>query len=411
MDTEQGTITPAPTTNEPPTKTSTTPDPVSIEEFGLGDPRIREFEELPWRLYQGDPCWTPPLRADYLGNRVLGTVGLLTPEHPYHQHAEVTHFLARRGKRAVGRISAAINHRFNDYYGVGTKIGFFGFFEVEKDFEAASALLDGARGWIAARGMLAMRGPGEYSNATHERQGILVEGFEFPPTVELTHNPPYYGEFLERWGLEKVKDYHAYLIELNDSKQPELAKLATRVEHEGHVTTRTVEMENFNADIRLVIEIYNEAWANNWGFLPVTPEEADSIADTLKPIIDPGLVRFAFYDGEPAAVLGGFPDPNWALRPRWKWYGDGDTVRIGRLLRMRRHIPRIRLMFFGIRPPFRQKGIDALLYAHTLEYALSNGYTTVEPSMLLEDNDLILSASRFMGGRRYKTWRIYERAL
>jgi GNAT superfamily N-acetyltransferase len=386
-------------------------NPVSIEEFGLGDPRIREFEELPWRLYRGDPCWTPPLRADYLGSKTLGNIGLLTPAHPYHRYAEVTHFLARRGKRAVGRISAAINHRFNEYYGVGTKLGFFGFFEVEEDFDAAVALLDAARAWISARGMLAMRGPGEYSNATHERQGILVDGFEHPPTVELTHNPPYYGQFLERWGLEKVKDYHAYMIALDDCRQPDLIKLAARVEQEGHVTTRTARMEDLHADIRLVIEIYNEAWCANWGFLPVTPEEADAVADTLKPIIDPELVRFAFYDGEPAAVIGGFPDPNWALKPRWKWYGDSDAVRIARLLRMRRHIPRVRLMFFGIRPAFRRHGIDALLYEKTLEYALAKGYHWVEPSMLLEDNDLILSAARFMGGHRYKTWRVYERAL
>ena len=385
--------------------------PLSIEQFGLGDERIREFEELPWRLNHGDPCWTPPLRADLLGNRLLGTKGLLTAAHPYHRYAEVTHFLARRDKRAVGRVSAAINHRFNEYYGVGMKLGFFGFFEVEEDYEAAAALLDAARDWIADRGMLAIRGPGEYSNATHERQGVLVEGFEYPPTVELTHNPPFYGEFLERWGLEKVKDYHAYLIELDYSRQAELKKLAARVEREGRVTTRVARMDHLNEDIHLIIDIYNEAWATNWGFLPVTPEEADTVADTLKPIIDPELVRFAFYDGEPAAVLGGFPDPNWALRPRWKWYGDSDAVRIARLLAVRRHIPRVRLMFFGIRPAYRRHGVDALLYSKTLEYALKKGYRWVEPSMLLEDNNLVLSASKFMGGRKYKTWRIYERTL
>jgi hypothetical protein len=152
---------------------------VTIEEFGLGDPRIREFAMLPWRLYRGDPCWTPPLMMDLLGNRLLKTKGLLTAEHPYHEHAEVTHFLARRDGRVVGRVSAAINRRFNEYY--GSKLGSFGFFEVEDDFEAASALLDAAKTWIAARGMTAMRGPGEYSNATHERQGVLVDGFESRP--------------------------------------------------------------------------------------------------------------------------------------------------------------------------------------------------------------------------------------
>ncbi len=185
---------------------------VVVESFGLGDSRMVEFVRLPKRLYRGDPFWTPPLDADLLGSKLLGAKGLLTAEHAYHDNAEVTHFLARRDGVVVGRCSAAINRRFNEYY--GSKIGFFGFFEVEQDYAIARALLDAARGWIAEQGMTVMRGPGEYSNATHERQGILVDGFDTPPTVELTHNPPYYGEFLERWGLGKVMDYHASLIDL-----------------------------------------------------------------------------------------------------------------------------------------------------------------------------------------------------
>ncbi len=380
-----------------------------VEQFGLGDPRIREFVALPWRLYRGDPNWTPPLNADYLGNRLLGTVGLLTAAHPYHQQAEVTHFLARRGSRVVGRVSACVNRRFNDYY--GAKLGFFGFFEAEDDFEAASALLDAARDWVAARGMTAMRGPGEYSNATYERQGVLIDGFDTPPTVECTHNPPYYGELLERWGASKVKDYHAYLIDLADVPADRLADVARSVRVRNRVQTRTMRMPEFTAEITQVIHVYNDAWSANWGFLPVTDAEAETIGDTLKPIIDPGLIRFAAVDGEPVAMLGAFPDPNWALRPRWGVLGDSDPVRIARVLAMRRRIPRLRLMFFGIKPGYRVRGIDALLFEETYQYATANGYRTIEASLLLEDNDLILRAATSFGGKRYKTWRIYEVAL
>ena len=370
--------------------------PLRVEQFGLGDRRIREFVEFPWRLYRGDPCWTPPLKADLLGNRVLGTTGLLTSKHPYHDHAEVTHWLAYRGDRPVGRVSAAINHEFNEYH--GEKLGSFGFFEVEKDFEAASALLDVARDWCAERGMSAMRGPGEYSNATHERQGVLIDGFETPPTVECTHNPPYYGEYLERWGLEKVKDYHAYLIDVDDVPAAHFAALADAIRRRNHVETRTVRMKDFSAEIRRVIDVYNEAWAANWGFMPVTDGEADSIADTLKPIIDPGLIRFASVGGEEVAMLGAFPDPNWALRPRWGLLGDSDLVRVARLLAMRRHIPRVRLMFFGIRPAYRVRGIDALLFEETYRHAKAKGYKTFEASLLLENNDLIIRAAEAFGG-------------
>jgi GNAT superfamily N-acetyltransferase len=379
---------------------------VTIEEFGLGDPRIREFAHLPWRLYRGDPCWTPPLDADLLGSRLLGAKGLLTADHPYHRDADVTHFIARRGGRSVGRVSAAVNRRFNDHY--GSRTGFFGFFEVEDDPEAAAALLDAARDWLKARGMETMRGPGEYSNATHERQGVLVDGFEFPPTVELTHNPPYYGALLEGWGLRKVKDYVAYRIDFRDVPVDRVRRLAAAVRRRTRITTRAADLSRFNEEVRLIVRIYNEAWAANWGFLPLTGDEADALAESLRPVVDPGLVRFAYIDDEPIAVFGGIPDPNWALRPRWKWYGDGDLVRIARLLAMRRHIPRARIMFFGIRPQWRGLGVDAVLFDELYDYGLPRGYTVGEPSMLLEDNTMVLRASATMGGCEYKRWRIYE---
>jgi GNAT superfamily N-acetyltransferase len=382
---------------------------LTIEEFGLGDSRIREFAMLPWRLFRGDPFWTPPLTADLLGSKLLGTTGLLTSEHPYHRHAEVTHFIVRRGGRAVGRISAAINHQFNEYHRV--RLGFFGFFNVARDYEAASMLLDSAKEWIAARGMLAMRGPGEYSNATHERQGVLIDGFDTPPTIECTHNPPFYGEFLEQWGLRKIKDYYAYLFDLNDVPAKRVAAIAGVVRRRGHIETRVARLEDLRDEILRVIQIYNQAWANNWGYLPITEGEAISIADTLKPIIDPGLIRFANIDDELVAVLGAFPDPNWALRPRWGFLGDSDLVRAARLMAVRRHIPRVRLMFFGIVPKHRRAGVDALLFDEAYRYALTRGYRSVEASLLLEDNDLILRACETFGGKRYKTWRIYQHDL
>jgi len=382
---------------------------IRIEEIPLGDPRIKLFADLPWRLYRSNPCWTPPLRGDLLGSRPLKLVGLLTKEHPYHEHAEVTHFLAWRGRQPVGRVSAAVNRRFNEHY--NSKIGFFGFFETIEDYEVAKLLLDKARAWLKERGMTVMRGPGEYSNATHERQGILIDGFQYPPTVELTHNPHYYGAFLDRYGFHKAKDYYAYVAELRNPVAPQLDELVKQIRQRRNIETRPLNFPELVSEIKLVIKIYNDSWAQNWGFLPITDGEAYALAESLRPIIDPGLVRFAFIDGEPAAVLGAFPDPYYALRPRWCWYGDSDSVRIVRLLIMRRHIPHGRLMFFGIRPGFRNLGIDALLYHETREYALQRGYRTCEASLLLEDNDLILRACETMGAKRYKTWRIYDLPL
>ena len=382
---------------------------IHTEEIPLGAPGIRTFAEFPWHLYKNHPVWTPPLRGDLTGSRFLGLTGLLTPEHPYHRHAEVTHFLAWKQGKPVGRISASINKRFNDYH--STRIGFFGFFETIHDYEVAKTLLDRVRAWVGERGMKILRGPGEYSNATHERQGILIDGFQYNPTVELTHNPPYYSEFLERYGFRKTKDYHAYILNVQTPTPPRLARLAEQARQRRDIKTRPLSLKDLYSDVRLIVRIYNESWAQNWGFLPITNEEAIALANSLRLVADPGLIRFAFVKGEPAAVLGALPDPNYVLRPHWHWYGDSDIVRVVRLLWKRRHIPLVRLMFFGIRPRFRKIGIDAVLFSEVKKYAISRDYQKCEASLLLEDNHLVLRPSEFMGAHRYKTWRIYDLAL
>jgi GNAT superfamily N-acetyltransferase len=382
---------------------------IRIDEIPLGDSRLKQFAEFPWGLYRGDPCWTPPLRGDLLGSRLLGLKGLLTPAHPYHREAEVTHFLAWRDGAPVGRISAAVNRRFNDHY--GTRIGSFGFFEAVDDYEVARLLLDHARDWVRERRMDVLRGPGEYSNSTYERQGILIDGYDTCPTVELTHNPPYYQGFMDRYGFVKAMDYHAYVMDITTPIHPALLVLAERARKRHNVTTRMVDLKVFRSEVRIIVKLFNEAWSENWGFLPLTDEEADAITDTLKPVIDPGLMRFAYVDGEPAAILGAFPDPNRALRPRWKWYGDSDIIRALRLMGMKKHIQFMRLMFFGIPPRYRRMGLDGLLYSEVKAYAQQHGYTECEASMLLDDNYRIIGSSEFMGGHRYKTWRIFEMPL
>jgi GNAT superfamily N-acetyltransferase len=382
---------------------------LTIEEIPLGHPGLKNFAKFPWRLYRGDPCWTPPLNGDLLGSRLLGLKGLLSSAHPYHCHAVVTHFIARYGKRPAGRISAAVNRQYNDYH--HARIGFFGFFEVIDDFKAAQALLDSAKNWVKAQGMTVLRGPGEYSNSTHERQGILIDGFQHPPTVELTHNPPYYGQFLERYGFQKAKDYVAYIAEKDSANIALISRLARKVSKNMEIETRAISLKKMKAEVRLILNIYNKAWAQNWGFLPISGEEGDALADTLRFIIDPGLVRFAFLNGEPAAVMGIIPDPNYALRPRWRWYGDSDMVRLARLLVMRRRIPATRGMFFGIKPEFRKLGIPVVLANEIADYLMTRHYKTFDGSLILEDNEEIIKIIEVFGGKYYKRWRIYDLPL
>lgn len=195
-----------------------------------------------------------------------------------------------------------------------------------------------------------------------------------------------------------MKDYHAYKIHLEPPSE-RLIRITKAVQKRRNIETRVVDIGNLHAEVDRIVDIYNEAWADNWGFLPLVEAEADAMADNLKVVIDPGLMRFATVNGELAAVLGALPDPNVPLRPRWNRFQDADLVCALRLLRKRRWIPVMRLMFFGVRPRFRKLGIDALLYLQVQEYAVRHGYKICEPSMLLEENALILraSASLWMG--------------
>jgi len=389
--------------------TARTGSQVDIVEIPLGDARIKDFVKVAWTLNHGDPFWTPPLNADLLGNKALGIVGLLTPEHPYHRTAQVhpLHRLPQRDARGP-RLRRDKRRGSTSTTTATTRSSVF---ECINDQSVADALLDAVKEWAVAKGAHTLRGPGEYSNATHERQACLIEGFDTPPAVELTHNPPYYRELIENYGFTKAMDYVAYFIDLTQPVSERLRKVASEVRAHREIQTRPVDMSRFEDDVRLVVDIYNQAWANNWGFLPITSWEADMLAESLKPIIDPGLCRFAYQDGEPIAVLGCFPDPNVAFRPRWKWYGDSDYVRLARLFATRRKIDRVRLMFFGIVPGHRRGGTDAVLFQEIHDYATTHGYRDCDVSMLLEHNELVIRASAFMGGHEYKKWRIWDLKL
>ncbi len=370
---------------------------------------MRDFVAFHWRHYRRHPVWVPQLDGDLLGNRLLDLPGLLTPEHPYHQGARATHFLATRNGTVLGRVSAVIHDRFNGYH--ACQVAFFGFFETVDDQCVAQALLTAACDWARAHGATVLRGPGEYANVTHERQGCLVAGFEHQVAVDQTWNPPYYGPLIEGCGFLKVMDYHAYGVDLTRPLPAKVVGIAHAVLSRRQLRTRALDMRRFAADVRLIVDIYNQAWASNWGFLPVEDWEVEALVRALRPIIDPELVRFALKGDEPVAVLGAFPDPNVWLRPRWRPYGDSDVVRVGRLLSRRRRIDRFRLMFFGVLPGFRGVGADSLLFTEVHAHAQRRGYRYADVSLLLEGNAKVIRAVEGLGGRRTKTWRIFELTL
>ena len=319
-------------------------------------------------------------------------------------------FVARRGETDVGRIAAILDRAHNDFH--GEKTAFFGFFECENDPEVAGLLFDAAALWAKERRMTTLRGPANPS--LNDEAGLLVDGFDSPPVFMMTYNPRYYVELVEGAGFRKAKDLLAYWFEVGKGPLERLTRLADRVRrNEPDIVIRSITKKSLFADLPRVREVYNSAWEKNWGFVPMTAEEMEFMARRMKPLLDE---EFAFLgerrreDGslEPIAFLLAMPDYNVAVAAT-----KGRLLPFGwlKFLLAQKKIRTLRVLTLGIKREYRMRGINAVIFESGLRASLKRGLTGVEVSWLLEDNDMIIRALKLWGGRPYKTYRMYERAI
>jgi GNAT superfamily N-acetyltransferase len=359
-----------------------------------------DFIRLPWRIYQNDPHWVPPL--------LIERKALVNPQkHPFYKHGSAAMFVAYAGRDPVGRVLASDDPHFNAQQGVN--VGGFGLFESIDDSETAHALLDAAERWHRKRGRSSMLGPMEYS--TNYSCGLLVRGFDTPPRVMMNHNPPYYEELLTSWGLTKAKDLYAWWFTAN----PQIEQWRGRVERlmrRSGVTIRYMQRDNVYQEILTCKRLYNEAWKENWGFVPMSDAEFDDMAKLLKHLAVPELLLVAEIEGEAVGFSITLPDFNEAIGPL-----NGRLTRFGLpigLLRFRANLKRIktaRLLALGVLPKFRRRGIAEALILRTFDFGRNQlGYTGAELSWTLEDNQLINRTIEAVGGQLYKTYRLYEKS-
>ena len=359
----------------------------------------REFIDLPYRLHGSRPHFVPPLRREHreLFDRT---------RHPFFRHADGALFLARRAGRAVGRIEAVVNHAHNQFH--NDRIGFFGGFECEDDRVVSDALLAAAARWLAARGMQVMRGPATHS--TNEECGLLIEGFDEPPMIGMPYNPPYYAGLLEGFGLAKAKDLYAWEIRAGQTIPEKIRRVAEIVRKSTGVVVRPVSFRDYAAEIRRAMEVYNAAWTRNWGFVPLTEAEFVYAAKQLRPLLQrqPEGTMVAEVAGRPVAFCLALLDVNQALAQ----VRGGRLFPFGfwRLMRGLRRIDQARIMALGIRPEFRHRGIDALLYFELLSRGERLGLRRGEIGWTLEDNRA-MNRAILLGGRHHKTYRLYDVAL
>ncbi len=363
-------------------------------------PDRRRFIEVARAIYVADPRWVAPLDSELHG--VLGA------RNPFFQHAEGQLWWALRDGRPVGRIAAFIDQTHNQLHQERT--GFFGFFESVNDPAVAEALLTTARRWLAERGMDRIRGP--MNPTINDECGLLVEGFERPPVLMMSYNPPEYAALLEGTGLTRVKDLLAFIISVAEAPESRLRKVRRHLE-ERHpeLRLRMITRQSLPQDVPLIKRVYNDAWENNWGAVPLSEPEIDFLVERLAPLLVNGLVWMAECDGEPVGFLLALPDFNEALQPlRGRLLSWGLLRALPYLAGWRK--PRImRLVALGVRAEYRGRGLEAAMLAETLTACQREGFLECEASWVLENNEAVQRVIRIFGGRRYKTYRLYERAV
>ena len=360
------------------------------------------FLRFPWRIYANDPQWVPPLlmeRKEFIDPK----------KHPFLRHGAATHFLAFRGGRPVGRILVSDDPNYNAEH--ATNVGCFGMFEAIDDGRVAAALLDAAADWLRARGRTQILGPIDYS--TNYACGLLIEGFDTPPRIMMNHNPPYYARLLEAWGLSKAKDLYSWWFDDVFDMMATWKDKAERLLARGRITVRHFQVRDMAAELARCKRIYNSAWERNWGFVKMTDSEFDYLAKDLRRVALPELLLFAEMDGAPVGFSMTLPDINEAMRPlNGRLFPWGLPIGLVRFMLNCRRIRTCRLLTLGVMEGYRRRGIAELLILGTLDYGKNVvGYTGAELGWTLEDNALINRAILTVGGKQYKTYRIYERDI
>ena len=359
------------------------------------------FIKFQWEIYPNDPAWVPPLiieRKAFLDRK----------HHPFYRHGDAALFLARKNGKIAGRIMASDDPNYNSVY--QSNIGCFGLFESIDDRDVAAALFEAAADWLRKRGRTEIMGPIDYS--TNYTCGLLVQGFEHPPTVLTTHNPPYYERLIDNCGFSKVIDFFAWWFSDPSAATARLRKLAARLEPRARFRIRRANLRNLEAEAANFLRIYDEAWKDNWGFVPFTEAEFGYMAAEMKPLLRDDFTAVAETDGEAIGFALCLPDINVALKKmRGRLTTFGIPIGLARLFYYKSRIRKARYIAMGVRPQFRRLGVAEMMVLRIMEAGMVKCGFQAELSMTLENNVMINRFIQSIGAHRYKTYRIYRKQL
>jgi len=363
---------------------------------------MQDFLELPYFLYKNDKNWCPPLRFE--------RKEFFSKKNPFMNHSEVCFFVAYKDNKPVGRVTAHRDDIYDNYY--DTRQGFFGFYESIENGEVAEQLMLACENWIKTQGMDSLMGPFNFS--TNHEVGFLTQGFDRPPVIMMPYTKAYYPEQLRQLGYKKEKELLAFWVDRNTETPEIFTVMAKRIarELEGSYEIRTLKMAELKPELKIILDIYNEAWNKNWGFVPMTEAEIDDMASQLKYFAQPEFIYILNKDDEPAAFLLGLPDINNALIhiKSGKLFPTG----IFKLLSYRKYIQTGRILLMGVKSQFRNQGLDLLLYNRLIGDAMTKGPKQIkdlELSWILEDNHVMVNTLKSMNADPYKRYLILKKSI
>lgn len=369
---------------------------VTIREVSF-DNGIADFINFPHDLYEGDPNYVPEI--------FIGQKDMMNPaKYPFHKYGKVKYYLAVKNGKSVGRIAAIQNSNYNNHH--HCKVGFFGFFDFAQDQEVVDALLDKAKQYAVENGNEYLMGPTNFT--TNETAGTLVDGFHEPPKIMMTYNKPYYDQLIQHYGLKKEMDLYAYMI-YGDKASEKSIRIADAVESRlkaKGITIRNVNIKDINNEAKRIQKVYNDAWEENWGFVPFTDAEFEYLKNDLKMLLDPAFAYIAEKDGVPIGFGITLPNINEILikNKRGRLFPFG----IFRLLFGKKKTKTVRVLALGVVEQYRKMGIEAVFFAKNIQETKRRGLVGGEASWVLENNEPMKAAAEHLNGERYKTYRLYK---
>jgi hypothetical protein len=361
------------------------------------------FLKVPFEIYKNDPNWVAPLFFERMEHLDL-------KKNPYFQHAEAQLFIASRDGKDVGRISAQIDQLHLQRYKDAT--GQFGFLEAHDDPLIFKALFKAAETWLRAKGMKRALGP--FSFSINDETGLLIDGFDTPANMMMGHATRFYAAHVEANGFKKIKDVLAYIHDRHSDLPPSFERIYKRGLASGDVTLRPINKSDMKNEIKIIMDIFNDAWSENWNFIPFTDAELQALATNLKMLTKKEAVQIAYYRGEPAAMIVSLPNLNeWIRGLNGKLLPFGIFRLIGKLISKKSNTFRVPLM--GVKKKYQDSFVgSALAFAlmkTVFEFHKAEGAESGEMSWILEDNKRVRAMLDATGSHVYKTYRVYEKSL